>query len=814
MVAELCYNDNMKRLVLIDGKSVFYRGYYAMGGLKTEGGTLVGGVYGFAAMALEVIRKLEPDFVAVAWDKAGTNIRRRREIYPEYKAGRVKAPDDFYAQVPILHELLNCFGWPLYELDDFEADDIIGTLAQQAEETCSLETIIISSDLDMLQVVGDRTHLYALKKGFTDIEKFDITALEVKYGISKEQFLDLKALKGDSSDNIPGVPGIGEKTATALLQEYGTLDQIYENIALVKSAWARKLEEGKGSAYMSKKLAELVLDAPIELDLVAMDVRRLDAGRLRTELDKLEFRSLIRRLPDYMREDKAISNAASQNTVATNNVPAEFEIIRNDAEQIALVSKGCFIAHDVKKFFENWAEPTIKSLRDIELFDTRLAGFLLNSLRKASDIEDETAEKIYALYVDRKEKLVALPKLYKLACKIDFPLQILLAKIESRGVELDLKILAKMSKKLHKKVGELEQEIWLAAGKEFNIASPLQLSEILFQTLNLPNKGVKKTARGFSTGANELEKLRGLNPIIELIEKYRELTKILSTYVDALPKLAGESNRLHTKFQQDITQTGRLSSSEPNLQNIPARTELGREIRTAFVARNNKLIVNADYSQFELRLAAALAGDTNLIEDFQDDDIDIHTKTAAEAFGRAMEDVSEAERRAAKVINFGVLYGMSPRGLSQAADMSMVEAKDFIYRYFRLRQPIRDLINKTVHQAEIEGYVETLFGRRRLTPDVKSPVYVVREAAKRAAANMPIQGTEADLMKMAMLRIEREIPEAEQFMQIHDSIMVECDPQAAEMVGKKMKQIMENIYPSIGVRLKVDIKIGKNWSEL
>ncbi|MCL1929995.1 DNA polymerase [Candidatus Saccharibacteria bacterium] len=804
----------MKRLVLIDGKSVFYRGYYAMGGLKTEGGTLVGGVYGFAAMALEVIRKLEPDFVAVAWDKAGTNIRRRREIYPEYKAGRVKAPDDFYAQVPILHELLNCFGWPLYELDDFEADDIIGTLAQQAEETCSLETIIISSDLDMLQVVGDRTHLYALKKGFTDIEKFDITALEVKYGISKEQFLDLKALKGDSSDNIPGVPGIGEKTATALLQEYGTLDQIYENIALVKSAWARKLEEGKGSAYMSKKLAELVLDAPIELDLVAMDVRRLDAGRLRTELDKLEFRSLIRRLPDYMREDKAISNAASQNTVATNNVPAEFEIIRNDAEQIALVSKGCFIAHDVKKFFENWAEPTIKSLRDIELFDTRLAGFLLNSLRKASDIEDETAEKIYALYVDRKEKLVALPKLYKLACKIDFPLQILLAKIESRGVELDLKILAKMSKKLHKKVGELEQEIWLAAGKEFNIASPLQLSEILFQTLNLPNKGVKKTARGFSTGANELEKLRGLNPIIELIEKYRELTKILSTYVDALPKLAGESNRLHTKFQQDITQTGRLSSSEPNLQNIPARTELGREIRTAFVARNNKLIVNADYSQFELRLAAALAGDTNLIEDFQDDDIDIHTKTAAEAFGRAMEDVSEAERRAAKVINFGVLYGMSPRGLSQAADMSMVEAKDFIYRYFRLRQPIRDLINKTVHQAEIEGYVETLFGRRRLTPDVKSPVYVVREAAKRAAANMPIQGTEADLMKMAMLRIEREIPEAEQFMQIHDSIMVECDPQAAEMVGKKMKQIMENIYPSIGVRLKVDIKIGKNWSEL
>lgn len=804
----------MKKLVLIDGNSVFYRGYYALGGLKTGDGVAVGGVYGFAAMALEVIRKLEPDFVAVAWDKAGTNTRRRREIYPEYKAGRVKAPDDFYAQIPILHELLECFGWPLYELDDFEADDIIGSLARHAEETCALETIIISSDLDMLQVVSDRTHLYALKKGFTNIEKFDITALEVKYGIKKEQFLDLKSLKGDSSDNIPGVPGIGEKTAMALLQEYGSLDEVYDNIALINPAWAKKLELGKDSAYMSRELTRLNLDAPLELDLVAMDVRKLDAEKLRAELTKLEFHSLIRRLPDYMLEGQKTDQSSSEVTNEVSNLPTEFKTVKNDTGQIALVTEGSFIAHDIKKFFENWAEPTIKTLRGLELFDTKLAGFLLNSLRKVSDIENETPEKIYALYTDRKEKLEVLPKLYKLACEVDFPLQILLAKIESRGVKIDLQILAKMSKKLHRTIDILEQQIWQLAGKEFNIASPVQLSEILFVTLDLPTKGIKKTARGFSTGASELEKLRSLSPIIELIEKYRETTKLTSTYVDVLPKLVGESERLHTKFQQDVTQTGRLSSSEPNLQNIPTRTELGRQIRTGFIASEGKVIVNADYSQFELRLAAALAGDTNLIEDFQNDEIDIHTKTAAEAFGRALEDVNENERRAAKVINFGVLYGMSPRGLSQAADMSLADAKDFIERYFRLRQPIRDLIDRTIEQAENEGYVETLFGRRRPTPDIKSPVYVMREAAKRAAANMPIQGTEADLMKMAMLRIEREIPEAEQFMQIHDSIMVECAPEVAEMVGKKMKQIMENIYPDIGVKLKVDIKIGQNWSEL
>lgn len=796
--------------MVIDGKSVFYRGYYAMSNLSLRDGTSVGGVYGFAAMALEVIKQMQPDYVAVAWDKKGTNIRRRKEIYPKYKEGRTKAPDDFYAQIPILRDLLNCFGWPLYEFDDYEADDIIGSLALQAE-SAGIETSIISSDLDMLQVVDKNTHLYALKKGFSDIEKFDISALEAKYGIKKEQFLDLKALKGDTSDNIPGVPGVGEKTATALLREYGDLNNIFVHLDDIKPIWAAKLKAGKELAYISRELGQIYTDAPVKLDLAAMDVKKLDTGKLRAELEKLEFRSLLRRLPEYMKDDDSAPDLVEDAT-GSEDIPKEFTVIKNNAGQIALGSEKLFIAHDIKKFCEQSDDRDVMSGR--QLFDTRLASFLLNSLRKAPDMEDETPAKIYDLYLSLSADLEKLPKMDKLARSVDFPLQILLAKIEKRGVRLDIPTLSMMSVELHQKLRKLESEIYSSTGQEFNIASPLQLSEVLFNSLGLPTTGVKKTRRGFSTGAKELAKLRPLHPAIALIEQHRELAKLQSTYVDALPKLADENSYIHTSFHQDITQTGRLSSSEPNLQNIPTRTKLGHRIRESLVASSGKIIVNADYSQFELRLAAALAGDTNLIEDFQDDEVDIHTKTAAEAFGKAIEDVTEKERRIAKTINFGVLYGMSPRGLSEATDMNFNEAKDFIEKYFRVRAPIRQYIDQTVKKAENDGFVETLFGRRRLTPDVKSPNFVIREAAKRAAANMPIQGTEADLMKMAMLKIENEIPEASQFMQIHDSIMVETEPEQAENVGRKMKEIMEGIDLKLGVKLKVDIKTGYNWSEL
>ncbi|MDR3125529.1 MAG: hypothetical protein LBU20_00415, partial [Candidatus Nomurabacteria bacterium] len=696
-----------KLLAIIDGKSVFYRGFYAMSGLSTKDGVPTGGVYGFAAMSLELLRKFQPDYVAVAWDKPKTNINSRLKIYPQYKANRKPAPPEFYAQIPILHDLLRALNWPLYERDNYEADDIIGVLARQADQRGDIDTIMITSDLDMLQIVDDNTKLYALKKGFTDIEEFDIAALEQKYHIKKEQFLDLKALKGDASDNIPGALGIGEKTATTLLQEFGDIDNIYANLDKIKPVWAKKLADSRELVYISKQLGQIQFDAPVKLDLDEMDVRKLDTKLLRRELEKLEFRSLIRRLPDYMQTE------IDSSTRITDN---------ENSEQIK---------------------------------------------------------------------------------KLDLTLEPILQKMSERGVRLDRQVLSEIQQKLAGEISELESQIYQAAGKEFNISSPLQVGEVLFETLKLPSAGIKKTSRGFSTGARELAKLAKFHPIIGLIESYRELTKLQSTYVEALPKYADENDYIHTTFSQTVTATGRLSSSDPNLQNIPVRTEIGREIRRALVASSGKVIVSADYSQFELRLAAAMADDKTLIADFNDDKLDIHSKTAAEAFGVPIEKVSDKQRRAAKVINFGVLYGMSPKGLSEAADMSFVEAKKFIERYFEMRKPLRDFMNRTIENAQENGYVQTLFGRRRLTPDINSPNFIVREAARRQAANMPIQGTEADIMKMAMIKVENKIPEARQFMQIHDSIMVECDPSDVEVVAAKLKSLMENIYPQLKVKLKV-----------
>ena len=844
-----------KKLALIDGKSVFYRGYYAMPNLSTREGTPTGGVYGFASLALELLNEIQPDYVAVAWDKPKTNIRRRLQIYDKYKAGRKPAPPDFYAQIPLLHELLAAFGWPLYELDDYEADDIMGTLSKQANAQ-GIHTVMISSDLDMLQVVDHDTELYALKKGLANLEKFDVPAFEAKYGLKVSQFLDLKSLKGDASDNIPGVPGVGDKTATQLLQQFGTLEEIYKNLDDIKPAWRSKLEAGHDSALMSRELAKIWTNAPIKLDLEALDARKLNVDKLRDELNKLEFTSLLRRLPDYMKSeqpsiatDLMVVNIESFNPAAEVLFQMSDEIVvvlegenlilsaengmayRTDIMNgIRLLNDKKIIVHDAKAL----AERILADNLDINFqvgFDTRQAGFLINSLRKSGNLAEavgfsETDGQImtsedriaatWLLYEQQRQQLASDAKLNKLAHEIDFPLQIVIARIEKRGVRLDVEQLKIMSADLEKRIRNIEREIWNAVGDEFNISSPQQLSDALFTKLQLPTTGIKRSATGYySTGKKELDKLRGQHPIIDLITEAREVIKLKNTYVDVLPNLVDRRGYLHTDFAQDVAATGRLSSSNPNLQNIPIRTEFGRQIRKAFIASPGKMLISADYSQFELRLAAALAGDTNLIEDFQDDRLDIHTKTAAEAYGVALDDVTPEMRRHAKVINFGVLYGMSPHGLAAATGMSFTKAKEFIERYFRVRQPIRDFIDATMEKAKIDGYVETLFGRRRPTPDVNSSNYIVREAAKRAAANMPIQGTEADLMKMAMLRVEEELSDqCDQILQIHDSIMVECAPGDIDMVGKALKHLMEGIYPEIGVKLKVDVKSGSSWADL
>lgn len=847
-----------ERLVIIDGKSVFYRGYYAMPNLSTKDGKPTGGVYGFAVMALEVIKRLKPNYVCVAWDKSGTNIRSRLELYPQYKAGRKPTPPDFKEQIPLLHELLETLGWPLYEADDYEADDLMGAFAKQAGEK-GIESYLITSDLDVLQLINSHTHIYTLKKGLSNIELFNEASFTEKYGVDAHQWVDVKALKGDSSDNIPGVAGIGEKTAIELIKQYKTLDGVYENVELLKPALRDKLLKNKDMAYLSQKLVTLMVDAPVKIDLKHAKLGDGPTPAFVDMLRKLEFRTLLRQAEAQMHDDDraevkqlppekelklatevpfqaeayetggvrlaAMNPEASELWLSAS--PETYSVIRLEDvtnDQVAALAAGPLVGHDLKSLFRS----LLSFGHEVDCtvaHDTRIAAFLINSLERSRELADilerpvrldepgETIAAIWKAYTQQQPQLQAMPAVEKLARDIEFPMICLLAAIEHRGIMLDSPYLENMSRDFEKQIGVLERHIYALAGQEFNIASPTQLGTILFEKLGLPTQGVKKGKTGYSTGANELAKLRALHPIVDLITQYREYTKLKSTYIDALPKLVDKNGKLHTTFALDVAATGRLSSHDPNLQNIPTRTELGQAIRTAFVPAEGKVFVSADYSQFELRLAAVMAGDQPLIDDFNSG-VDIHTKTAAEIYGIPMDAVDKNQRRHAKMVNFAVLYGMSAHGLSLATGMNIVEAKEFIQKYFELRAPIRQYIDKTLNDALKNGYVETMFGRRRPSPDLKSSNFVVREAAKRAAANMPIQGTEADLMKLAMIQVEERLDGlGRQILQVHDSILVECPEANAEQVGKLLKETMESIY-KLPVKLAVDVSVGKNWGEL
>lgn len=884
-------SGNRKKFVIIDGKSVFYRGYYAMPNLSTKDGTPTGGVFGFATMALEVLRRLKPDYVAVAWDKPKTNIRKRLEMYPEYKAGRKPAPPDFYEQVPVLHELLQAFGWPLYEMDDYEADDIMGTLAVQAREA-GLETLLVTSDLDMLQLVNGHVHVYALKTGLSNIELYSPKSFEAKYGIGVDQFLDLKSLKGDSSDNIPGVPGIGEKGALDLLKEYKTLDGIYENLDLIKESTRKKLADGKKLAYLSKELARIWTDAPLKLDLTAVDGSKCQPEKLLELLNKLEFRSLARHLPEVMQVKISDHQAQSAGGSGLALKPGKNAIIDSDkkADELKLGDSEYFYIHsraagkhghkpevliisldgrdtytiDLRKvshklIAENFhgvrplvgydVKSTLKVLMSLGVkefpevgYDVQIGAFLLNSIRREQNLTElaqtelgydgspfeeldadelisrapEIMAVIKALHDRQAKDLAAIPKLPELAKEVEWPVIPVLARMEYTGIELNTKYLAGFAEQVNDLISDYEQQIYGFADQEFNIGSPGQLAEILFTKLQLPTQGIKKGKTGYSTAASELDKLRGEHPIIDLISQYREVAKLKNTYVDTLPLMVDENSRLHTSFNLTISQSGRLSSTDPNLQNIPTRTDLGRNIRTAFVAGEGKKLVSADYSQFELRLAAVLADDKELIEMFNRG-TDVHAATAAQVYGRELEDVTKQMRRAAKVINFGILYGMSPHGLSVAAGMTREQAVDFIERYKALRKPLFDYTDRIKEEARKNGFVEDLLGRRRPMPDIHSSNFVVRQAAERAAINMPIQGTEADLVKLAMIKVDELLRaqhnDCHMLLQIHDSILVECPAEVAERVGQLLKETMESVY-ELPVRLDVDVTIGSNWGEL
>lgn len=881
-------NENRKKLVVIDGKSVFYRGYYAMPNLATKDGTPTGGVFGFATMALEVIKRLKPDYVAVAWDKPKTNIRRRLELYPEYKAGRKPAPEDFKLQIPVLHELLEAFGWPLYEMDDYEADDIMGTLAVQAKER-DIETLLITSDMDMLQLVNDHVHVFALKKGLSNIELYSPKSFEAKYEIDVDQFLDLKALMGDSSDNIPGVPGVGPVAAKKLLKEYKTLDGVYENVDLVSGKVGERLKDGKDLAYLSKELARIWTDAPMTLDLAEVDGTKADPAKIQGLLQKLEFRTLARQLPDIMQvPTNAMPTTTGSATLSLRthvHIDTEEKLSQlklDSAEHVYVHSRsagkhgrkpevlllstgeGAVYSLDLKKLSHHKVLDCLDLSKNIIGYDAKytlkvlyalgakivpevahdvlIGAFMLNSLRReqtltelsqtdldydGSPFEDISTEDlvartpeiiavIEALYKQQSPAIKEIPKLNDLARDIEWPVISVLARMEYDGIELDTEYLANFSQEINDFISDYEQQIYGHAGQEFNMGSPSQLAEILFEKLDLPKQGIKKGKTGYSTAASELDKLRGAHPIIDLITQYREVAKLKNTYVDTLPKLVDDNSRVHTTFNLTIAQTGRLSSTDPNLQNIPTRTDLGRRIRTAFVAGEGKKLVSADYSQFELRLAAVLAEDTELIEMFNRG-ADIHTTTAAQIYQREPEDVTKQMRRAAKVINFGILYGMSPHGLSVAANMSYEQAGTFIKRYKEVRKPLFDYMDRVREQAKKDGFVATLFGRRRPMPDIHSSNFMVRSGAERAAINMPIQGTEADLMKLAMIQVRdllaEKYPHCVMLLQIHDSILLECPADQAQEVADVLQATMESVY-KLPVKLDVDATIGDNWGEL
>lgn len=906
----------MKTFVIIDGNAILHRAWHALPPtLMTEDGTIVNAVYGFASILLKVLQDVKPDYVTVAWDTAAPTFRK--EKYEQYKATRKEKEQELYDQIPIIQDLVKAFGFPNVFLDGYEADDVIGTLATKAKKKKDVNVVIVTGDMDVLQLVDERVKVYGLKKGISESMLYDAEAVKLRYGLTPEQMIDFKALRGDSSDNIKGVKGIGEKTATDLLQKFGSLKNLYKAIDKkdkvdgIKPGALKKLQDGKEDAFFAQDLVTIFLKVPVDFAFEDAAMSRFDLSSALAAFQKLGFKSLITRLP----RQSLFSSMGKAEKPAPKKAVKGYEHITDakgcDRVATMLAKQKCF-AFDTEttgsRVFEvdmlglsvsfeegkSWyieasavtdklkavfADEKIEKIAhqakfDVEIltqagfevnnlsFDTKIAAYLLNPGQRNHGLKDQafaefgeqmttlddllgTGKKAISMreLADSKPAELAMyaaadadftmrlygvlkPRLKKESLlevfeKIEIPLIPVLSRIESYGITLDVSALESLSKELAKDIAKLEKQIYEMAGGEFNIASPVQLAEVLFQRLQFPTKGIKKTKHGFSTAADELEKLAHVHPIVKLLGQYREKTKLKSTYVDTLPTLVSpRTNRLHTTFSQTVAATGRLSSSDPNLQNIPVRTEEGMKIRRAFVAPKGYTLISADYSQIELRVIASLAKDEAMRKAFIAGD-DIHKRTASEIHGVPFDEVTPDMRYAAKAINFGIIYGQGPYGLSQTAGISMADAKAFIDTYFAVHAPIRDYLESMKEHARKHGYVETLFGRRRYIPEINSTVPVVRAAAERIAINMPIQGTAADLMKFAMIDIDRELqkkykPEqVKMLLTVHDELVFEVRDDLVQEVAAWVDDIMEHPKQlKLDVPIQVDTEIGKNWADM
>ena len=854
----------MKKIILVDGNNLIYRSYYATAYsgslLRNSKGFPTNALYGFIGMMNKIIHEEKPEYIAVAFD-IGKNFRK--EKYSFYKEGRKKTPEELHMQEPYARKILKAMGIPYFELAPYEADDIIGTFARMVEEDDDFEGCIISSDRDLLQLISPQLEMKLLKQ--KDYIRYNMETFKEDYGMDPIHIIDLKALAGDASDNIPGVSGIGEKTALHLLHEYGTLEGIYENIESIKGKTKEKLEKDKDNAFMSKEIATIYKEVPLEVkDLENIRYTPLDGKELESLYEELEFYSFLKNLRQKEDTEKEFvyENVTSETPFDEEEYALYLELDGNNYHQANIIGMGLsseeknyFVSkdqissvlakiadkvlytYDLKKNIVALNRLNIKmpscntdlmilkallddSSKDDIAFYMVPNGYNVNFLEnlwKKDIILDESLEKEIVLkarfiYDTRDRAILDIKRddMYELFKNIEMPLASVLADMEITGVKVDKTVLEEMKKEAKDKINILTKEIHELAGEEFNIASPKQLGEILFIKLGLP--GGKKTEKGYKTDVKVLHKLLGVHPIIAKVLEYRNVRKLYDTYLEGMQNYIMEDGKIHTIFKQNFARTGRLSSTEPNLQNIPVRDEEGKKIRKAFLPVND-LFLSADYSQIELRILAHISGSKELQEAFINDQ-DIHTKVASDIYGIPEKEVSKKMRSTAKAVIFGIVYGISGYGLGENLEISSKEAKEFIEKYYELYPGVKRYMDEIVKEAIQNGSVRTLLKRRRIIPELNSPQYMVRQMGERIALNTPIQGTSADIIKKAMVEIYDELKKqnlkSKMILQVHDELIFDLIEEEKEQVEKIVKDKMTHTI-TLDVPLKVSADYGVNW---
>lgn len=781
-----------RRLILLDAHAILHRAYHALPDFSSSKGEPTGALYGLSTMLLKIIQDLKPDYIVAAFDLPGPTFRR--EAYEAYKGTRKKTDDALITQINRSRDLFKAFNIQMYDKEGFEADDMLGTIVEKMKNKDDIEVVIASGDMDTLQLVsGKKVQVYTLKKGINDTILYDEEAVRARFGFGPELLPDYKGLRGDPSDNIIGIAGIGEKTATTLITAFGSIESMYKELkknkknfekAGVKERIVHLLEEGEEEAEFSKMLATIRRDAPINFQLPEKTWK--ESFNLETVLSlfsELEFRALSVRVK---------------------------ELFGAKTESLGL--------NEVQKPKQNIPQGEFKEVSvALWLLNSNLTAPTLDDIFQFAKTEEWSKAKTIILHEIEKKNLTRVFK------EIELPLIPVIEKMEKRGVKIDVKELKALSVQYHAEVKKLEKKIWEYAGGEFNVSSPKQLGEVLFTTLQLTAKNLKKTSGGaLSTRESELLKMKALHPIIDLILSYRELSKLLGTYIDTLPTQLDAHARLHTTFSQTGSATGRMASNNPNLQNIPNKTELGRAIRKAFIAEKGFSLVAFDYSQMELRIAAFLADDKKLIEIFKSGE-DVHASVAASVFGVPTEKVDKEMRRRAKVINFGIMYGMGINALKDNLGTDRKEAQKFYDDYFSNFKNLAEYLERMKAEAARNGFVETYFGRRRSFEGIHSHIPYIRAAAERMAINAPIQGTEADMVKYAMVNVSHWIDKEKlgekvyPLLQVHDELVYEIKDDVLEKVIPEIKRLMESVLPlseTKNVPIVADVSVGENWGEM